>query len=246
MNKLMTTSTLGLAGLVPPAGAWSAYRRCRRRRAPATGKRSSATTTAGAWSRPSTTTMTTTPGSTTRHRTRGHQHQRQHRHPDPATARTPTPGTPASRTTTAARDRPRDRTRDGPGNADRDHSQHHTNDGTRHNTRVTRPSPRDTWGFAEGDAITAELTAVRRLGGGSAYEAYLAFDEITYAPVVVKVRPTRPGRRRVTACAACAARSPRSATVNHPVVVRGLRHDLDGRAPARGARAASTGPGCRR
>lgn len=88
----------------------------------------------------------------------------------------------------------------------------------------------DTWGFAEGEAITPDLAAVRLLGGGSSYEAYLAFDEITYAPVVVKV--VRPGlvedesslrglRREVRALAA----------VNHPVVVRGLRHQLDGERP---------------
>ena len=39
------------------------------------------------------------------------------------------------------------------------------------------------WGFAPGDEITRDLVAVKRLGGGSAYEAYLAFDEVTYAPV---------------------------------------------------------------
>ena len=50
----------------------------------------------------------------------------------------------------------------------------------------------DTWGLHEGDAVTAELTAMRLLGGGAAYEAYLAFDEVTYAPVVVKVlRPAQ-------------------------------------------------------
>ena len=71
---------------------------------------------------------------------------------------------------------------------------------------------------------------MRRLGGGTAYEAYLAFDEVTYAPVVVKVvRPDqvddehslRGLRREVAALAA----------VNHPVVVRGLRHELDGERP---------------
>ena len=76
---------------------------------------------------------------------------------------------------------------------------------------------------------------MRLLGGGEAYEAYLAFDEITYAPVVVKVlRPAqvddasslRGLRREVETLAA----------VNHPVVVRGLRHEFDGRPPARGAR----------
>ncbi|SDE31299.1 serine/threonine-protein kinase [Nocardioides lianchengensis] len=88
----------------------------------------------------------------------------------------------------------------------------------------------DTWQFAEGDPITDDLTAVKLLGGGSSYEAYLAFDDITYAPVVVKVvRPSlvaddsslRGLRREVEALA----------TVNHPVVVRGLRHRLDGERP---------------
>jgi eukaryotic-like serine/threonine-protein kinase len=96
---------------------------------------------------------------------------------------------------------------------------------------MTNPTsePRS-WGFVEGDPITAELTAVRRLGGGSAYEAYLAFDQVTYAPVVVKVvRPDQVGdehslrglRREVHALD----------SVNHPVVVRGLRHDLGGDRP---------------
>ena len=87
-----------------------------------------------------------------------------------------------------------------------------------------------TWQFGSGDEITPDLVAVKRLGGGSAYEAYLAFDEITYGPVVVKVvRPDqvtdehslRGLRREVHALE----------TVNHPVVVRGLRHELEGDRP---------------
>jgi hypothetical protein len=51
---------------------------------------------------------------------------------------------------------------------------------------------KDSWGLESGDPITPELTAMRLLGGGSAYEAFLAFDEITYGPVVVKVvRPAQ-------------------------------------------------------
>jgi eukaryotic-like serine/threonine-protein kinase len=88
----------------------------------------------------------------------------------------------------------------------------------------------DSWNLHEGDTLTDELTAMRLLGGGSAYEAYLAFDEITYAPVVVKVlRPSQVsdesslrGLRREVATLA---------EVNHPVVVRGLRHDLEGDPP---------------
>ena len=91
-------------------------------------------------------------------------------------------------------------------------------------------SRHDSWHLAEGDQLTPELTAMRLLGGGSSYEAYLAFDEVTFSPVVVKV--IRPGRvddesslrglrREVAALAA----------VNHPVVVRGLRHELEGERP---------------
>lgn len=97
-------------------------------------------------------------------------------------------------------------------------------------TTATRPITSDTWDLTEGDPITPELTAVRLLGGGSAYEAYLAFDTTTYGPVVVKVlRPSqvedpsaqRGLRREIAALGA----------VNHPVVVRELRHDLGGERP---------------
>ena len=88
----------------------------------------------------------------------------------------------------------------------------------------------DTWGLRRGDSLTPELTAIKLLGGGSAYEAYLCFDDTTYAPVVVKVvRPNqvtdkstlRGLRREVQALD----------DVNHPVVVRGLRHDLEAERP---------------
>ncbi len=88
----------------------------------------------------------------------------------------------------------------------------------------------DSWGLAEGDTITADLTAMRLLGGGSAYEAYLAFDEITYAPVVVKV--LRPGRVTDESSLRGLRREVRAlAHVNHPVVVRGLREELEGERP---------------
>ncbi|MGZ5418349.1 MAG: serine/threonine-protein kinase [Nocardioides sp.] len=88
----------------------------------------------------------------------------------------------------------------------------------------------DSWGLAEGDPITEELTAIRLLGGGSSYEAYLAFDDVTYAPTVVKVvRPHRVDdesslrglRREVDTLS----------MVNHPVVARGLRAVLGGERP---------------
>jgi len=96
---------------------------------------------------------------------------------------------------------------------------------------VTETVAADTsWCLREGDAITPELTALRLLGGGSAYEAFLAFDEITYGPVVVKVvRPTEVDdpetlhglEREATALD----------IARHPVVVRGLRHDVAGPRP---------------
>jgi len=89
---------------------------------------------------------------------------------------------------------------------------------------------KDTWDLAEGDEITPELSAVRLLGGGSSYEAYLAFDEITYAPVVVKlVRPSQVEDE--SSLRGLSREADALATVNHPVVVRGLRHELDGPRP---------------
>ena len=88
----------------------------------------------------------------------------------------------------------------------------------------------DGWHLAEGEQLAPGLSAMKRLGGGAAYEAWLCFDEVTWSPVVVKVlRPSqledessrRGLRREVLALA----------TVNHPVVVRGLRDGQDGDRP---------------
>jgi eukaryotic-like serine/threonine-protein kinase len=87
----------------------------------------------------------------------------------------------------------------------------------------------DSWHLAEGDQLTPELTAMRLLGGGSAYEAYLAFDEITFSPVVVKV--IRPGRVNQPNLRGLRREVAALAAINHPVVVRGLRHELEGERP---------------
>jgi serine/threonine protein kinase len=88
----------------------------------------------------------------------------------------------------------------------------------------------DGWDLGEGELLAPGLSALRRLGGGAAYEAWLCFDEVTWSPVVVKVlRPSqledessrRGLRREVLALA----------TINHPVVVRGLRDGQDGDRP---------------
>ena len=88
----------------------------------------------------------------------------------------------------------------------------------------------DGWGFAEGDPITEDLTAIKLLGGGTSYEAYLAFDDVTYAPTVVKV--VRPHRVDDESSLRGLAREVDTLSrVNHPVVARGLRAVLDGERP---------------
>jgi serine/threonine protein kinase len=71
---------------------------------------------------------------------------------------------------------------------------------------------------------------MRRLGGGSAYEAWLCFDEVTWSPVVVKVlRPSQvadESSRRGLRREVLALR-----TINHPVVARGLRDGQEGERP---------------
>ncbi|QIX27302.1 serine/threonine protein kinase [Nocardioides sp. JQ2195] len=89
---------------------------------------------------------------------------------------------------------------------------------------------RDSWHLGEGEPITEDLTAMRLLGGGEAYEAYLAFDEITFSPVVVKV--LRPGQVEDSSAQRGLRREVAAlARVNHPVVVRGLRHEHEGPRP---------------
>ena len=86
------------------------------------------------------------------------------------------------------------------------------------------------WSIGEGDEIASGLTAIRLLGGGNAYEAYLGWDEHLFAPVVVKVvRPdqvadeaTLRGLERETDMVG---------RLNHPVIVRGFRAVLDGPRP---------------
>lgn len=84
-------------------------------------------------------------------------------------------------------------------------------------------TPTTSWHLRDGDPITEDLRAIRLLGGGSTYQAYLAFDEVTFAPVVVKV--VRPDQVDDPSSLGGLHREARALTeVNHPVVVRGLRY----------------------
>jgi serine/threonine protein kinase len=88
----------------------------------------------------------------------------------------------------------------------------------------------NSWSFADGDRITDDLTAVRLLGGGEIYEAYLAFDDITYGFVVAKV--LRPGRVRSNGALTGLRREIEALErLNHPVLVRLLRASPEAERP---------------
>ena len=88
----------------------------------------------------------------------------------------------------------------------------------------------DSWDLAAGDDIVPGRVAHRLLGGGSSYEAYLAFDESLFAAVVVKVlRPSLVADP--TALRHLRRESDLLARLNHPVVVRTFGAQLEGARP---------------
>jgi eukaryotic-like serine/threonine-protein kinase len=92
------------------------------------------------------------------------------------------------------------------------------------------PEPADEWGFDEGAEISPGRYALKLLGGGRRYEAYLAFDEVLLATVVVKIlRPSRARDERALQGLACELRSLQA--LNHPVIARGFGGVLRGERP---------------
>src|SRR5918992_1317464 len=82
-------------------------------------------------------------------------------------------------------------------------------------------APADEWGFDEGAEIYPGRYALKLLGGGRRYEAYLAFDEELLANVVVKIlRPSRARDERALQGLACELRALQA--LNHPVIARGF------------------------
>ena len=76
-----------------------------------------------------------------------------------------------------------------------------------------------TWGLEEGDEIVAGRYAVRLLGGGYRYEAYLAWDDALMALVVAKlVRPDLVENERALSALAREARALEH--LSHPALVR--------------------------
>jgi serine/threonine protein kinase len=96
---------------------------------------------------------------------------------------------------------------------------------------VTTASPSDSrWRLAEGDPIAPGLTALRLLGGGLRYEAYLAWDERLQSSVVVKVvRPELVDDERTLR--GLAAEVDLLGRLEHPVIVRSFGAAVGGPRP---------------
>lgn len=86
------------------------------------------------------------------------------------------------------------------------------------------------WRFQEGDEIAPGLLALSRLGGGSAYEAYLSWSERLYAHVVTKVvRPDQVENRKTLR--GLRREVDMLGRLDHPVVVRAFGAVVDGLRP---------------
>jgi len=93
----------------------------------------------------------------------------------------------------------------------------------------TRPEESG-WELREGDEIVAGRTAIKLLGGGLRYEAYLAWDDHLRVLVVLKVvRPALVDDERTLN--GLASEIELLQRLSHPVIVRSFGHDLDGTRP---------------
>jgi serine/threonine protein kinase len=89
---------------------------------------------------------------------------------------------------------------------------------------------RDAWELREGDEIVPGLSAVQLLGGGTRYEAYLAFDERLHHTTVVKVlRPDRVDDE--SAVRGLLGEAEVLASMNHPAIARLLRNGIQAERP---------------
>jgi serine/threonine protein kinase len=93
-----------------------------------------------------------------------------------------------------------------------------------------REEPYPSWRFEEGTPIADGRRVLRRVGGGSRYEVYLAWDERLFALVVVKLlRPHLVGDRR--ALRELGREANLLAQLAHPGLVRGFGAVRDGPHP---------------
>lgn len=97
-------------------------------------------------------------------------------------------------------------------------------------TALSEPTTGTRWRLGEGDEIVPGRHALKRLGGGHRYEAYLAFDEHLHAVVVVKlIRPHLIEDEHTLS--GLEAEAEMLARLDHPVIVRGFDAVFDGPHP---------------
>ena len=86
------------------------------------------------------------------------------------------------------------------------------------------------WEFEQGEEIAPERFALKSLGGGNRYEAYLVWDEVMYAICVAKIlRPDQLTSER--ALRDLRREAELLDALNHPVILRGYGAMLDGDHP---------------
>ena len=89
---------------------------------------------------------------------------------------------------------------------------------------------KDSWALQEGDEIVTGRHALKLLGGGHRYEAYLAWDEEMLSLVVAKLlRPNLVNSE--SALRTLAAEASATSILNHPVLLRSFGAQLDGPRP---------------
>ena len=96
---------------------------------------------------------------------------------------------------------------------------------------IESPNPEESrWDFEEGDQIASELSAIKLLGGGYRYQAYLAWSQHLRSLVVTKVvRPGLVGDERTLR--GLADEIEFLERLGHPVLLRSFGHELDGPRP---------------
>ncbi|HEV3002279.1 MAG TPA: serine/threonine-protein kinase [Solirubrobacteraceae bacterium] len=89
---------------------------------------------------------------------------------------------------------------------------------------------RASWGFGEGDEIAPGRSIVGHLGGGSAYEVFLVWDDHLFSLMVAKVlRPDR--AEEESELRSLDNEIEALASLDHPVLVRGFDADMEGPHP---------------
>lgn len=94
-----------------------------------------------------------------------------------------------------------------------------------------KPAPEESrWHFEEGDEIAPGRTAIKLLGGGYRYEAYLGWDDHLRSLVVIKV--VRPGLvEHSRTLEGLRSEAEMLARLDHPVLLRSFGGALDGPRP---------------